>query len=261
MKGTMNANDIQYFLRLKYSKTWVLYEEFRPFTGFAGNVNQIDAIAVGLYEKNAKIIAFEIKVDRHDFLMDVSQFMHKHRFALEISNEFYYVCPWGLIDKTELPDIAGLLYVNKAHKLQIKKVAALRTKADLPIYYVQAILQNSKKRVDYTEIPVQYLGRNWTQKDFMEEVSKKVEQELKRRFEWEIKEQVKKRLKEESAYCLKLETLFEKAGLTYAYMRNPEEAYSLLGNMVTKNLGLKRIKEEIQDAINSLDRAIVRIKQ
>ena len=162
----MNADDIKCFLRLKYSQTWALYEEFRPFTGFDGNVNQIDAIAVGLYAKNEKIIAFEIKTERGDFLKDVSQFMHKHRFALEISNEFYYVCPWGLIDKTELPDIAGLLYVNKAHKIQVKKVSALRTKGDLPLRYVQAILQNSRKRINYAEIPVQYLGRNWTQRTF-----------------------------------------------------------------------------------------------
>lgn len=257
----MNAEEVKYFLRLRYSKTWVLYEEFRPFTGFAGNVNQIDAIAIGLYEKNAKIISFEIKTDRGDFLKDVSQFMHKHRFALEISNEFYYVCPWGLIDKSELPDIAGLLYVNKAHKLQTKKVPMLRTKDDIPLCYVQAILQNSTKRIDYTKIPVQYLGRNWTQKDFMGEINKKIEEKLKQRFEWEIKEQVKKRLKEEDAFCLKFETLMEKAGLAYSYREDPDEAYLRLGEMVGKNLEMNRVKEDIKYAVSALEKALVDYKK
>lgn len=250
----MTADDIRYFLRLKYSKTWAFYEEFRPFTGFAGNVNQIDAVALGLYEKNKKIVAFEIKVDRADFLKDVSMFNHKHRFALEISNEFYYVCPWDLIDKSEVPDIAGLLYINKGHKIQNKKVAKLRVKDDLPLCFVQAFLQNSKKRVNYADIPVQYLGRNWTQKDFIEEIDKRVEKASKLHFDWKIKEEVNEKLKEKDAIYIKLLCILREANLEYLYEKDSEEAISRLIKKVKTNHNIKRIEEFANDAEVSLSK-------
>ena len=98
-------------------------------------------------------------------------------------------------------------------------------------------------------------------KDFQEEISKQAEKELRRRSEWEIKEEVKKRLKEEGAHCLKIEALISKAGLGYEYRRDPEAALVLLEDMVTVNLGMKRIKEEILSATNSLNRAIERIER
>ena len=38
----MDADNIKYFLRLRYSREWAFYEEFRPFTGYEGVVDEID---------------------------------------------------------------------------------------------------------------------------------------------------------------------------------------------------------------------------
>jgi len=67
-------------------------------------------------------IAYEIKISRQDFLKD-----NKWHHYLDYCNEFYFVCPRGLIDPDELPPEAGLLYVTtKGNKLYCKKKAMRR---------------------------------------------------------------------------------------------------------------------------------------
>jgi hypothetical protein len=52
--------------------------------------------------------AYEIKVSRSDFLRDMKQ-ADKQDPARDISNEFWFVAPPGLIRPDELPSYAGLL--------------------------------------------------------------------------------------------------------------------------------------------------------
>ena len=56
----------------------------------------------------SRTIGYEIKVSRSDFLND-----NKWPKYLPFCNEFYFVCPADLIDKTELPPQVGLIYVTK----------------------------------------------------------------------------------------------------------------------------------------------------
>ena len=170
---------------------WEIFEEFRPFTGFAGNVNQIDMVVVGVYEKNKKIIALEIKISRQDFLKDVCSFYEKHKYALELSNEFYYVCPWGLIDPGEIPDEAGLYYLNKGNKLTKKKQSKPRKMDCIDMEYFQSFAQYFGSTINPSLVPVEYLGKEITQKEFMELVAKKADEmrtyEDRRKIEEEIK--------------------------------------------------------------------------
>jgi DNA repair protein MmcB-like len=74
-----------------------------------------------------RTIGFEIKVSRSDFLND-----HKWGKYLDYCSEFYFVCPWGLIDKAELPEEAGLIYCTKnLTRTMIKKKAPAR-QVDIP---------------------------------------------------------------------------------------------------------------------------------
>ncbi len=54
------------------------------------------------------IKAYEIKVNKSDFRRD-----HKWRSYLFYCNLFYFVVPWGLIEKQEVPEPAGLIYITK----------------------------------------------------------------------------------------------------------------------------------------------------
>lgn len=54
------------------------------------------------------IIGYEIKISNSDFRRD-----RKWPGYLQYCNLFYFVCPWGLIDKRQVPDEAGLIYLSK----------------------------------------------------------------------------------------------------------------------------------------------------
>lgn len=71
---------------------------------------------------NPLTIGYEIKVSRADFMGD-----EKWRGYLAYCNEFYFVCPSGLIQPEELPDGIGLLWLAKTGtRLYRKKKAVYR---------------------------------------------------------------------------------------------------------------------------------------
>lgn len=79
----------------------------------------------------------EIKISKEDFKNDFKHKQDKHllfehlnggetgllgRFSGESPNYFYYAVPYGLIDKEDIPDYAGLIYV-KPYGIEIVKDA------------------------------------------------------------------------------------------------------------------------------------------
>ena len=103
---------------------------------------------------------YEIKTSRSDFLADFKHKQYKHlllssREAVKtyakwkkgkrtedtydliiLPNRFYYVCPVDLIDAKEIPEYAGLVYVDNAGSCNEIKPAPIlhRTKANEIIY-------------------------------------------------------------------------------------------------------------------------------
>lgn len=194
----MKHDVIRIALANRFSKLYAFFQEFRPFTGFAGNVNQIDAVAVGLYDKDSRIIAFEIKASRPDFKHDVAQFQHKHRFAIELSHEFYYVCPWNMIDKSEVPEIAGLMCINKGNKVVVKKQAQQRNLEQIPLKFFQAFARNFGAKIDNAKVPIQFLNKKWTQEEFKKEMKKEAERQHKYLIKFEAEDLYKKKLKQKA---------------------------------------------------------------
>lgn len=54
------------------------------------------------------VIAYEIKVSRSDFRRD-----EKWREYLPFCDRLYFVTPWALVERSEIPEPAGLYYVSK----------------------------------------------------------------------------------------------------------------------------------------------------
>lgn len=70
---------IQELLARRHSNwEWKFFAEFRPLTGWGATASAIDAVAVGIYRKHQKIIAYEVKITREDFIADVRNFKKKH---------------------------------------------------------------------------------------------------------------------------------------------------------------------------------------
>jgi len=173
------AQAIKTMLAAKYSSGngFAFFPEFRTLTGYA-HARFIDAVAVGLWAKNNGIWAFEIKINRNDFMRDANQFEHKHADALDISSRFFYVCPWGLIEKGEVPDIAGLLWINKNGGFVTKKQAQLRMKQSIPMHHFLAFAKEFGATLDHSKIPVKYLGEEIGQKEFLQIVEKDRERKI-----------------------------------------------------------------------------------
>ena len=87
------------------------------------------------------VFGYEVKVGRGDFLQD-----EKWRAYLDVCNQFYFVCPPGVIDPTEVPRDAGLLYASKnAAMLYTKKKAPHRQMKKPPVDLLWYILYSRAK--------------------------------------------------------------------------------------------------------------------
>lgn len=119
-------------------KEWAFFEELKAGTGWSnarwgvegkveGNPEQrFDAWAINLYpSKQFLRIAYEIKVSRSDFLREIKH-PEKRTQALQLSNQFYFVAPVGLIKPSELPPEAGLIEVKDEWESRMKVRAPMR---------------------------------------------------------------------------------------------------------------------------------------
>ncbi len=121
---------------------------------------RMDAWALKRSYSSPCTTAHEIKVARSDFLQD-----DKWPGYLHLCNEFYFVCPFGLISKAETPEKAGLIYATKnGQKLRTVKKAPWRD-VEIPesLYLYVLISRAQIERAEYT--PPETLGQlaYWTQ--------------------------------------------------------------------------------------------------
>lgn len=81
------------------------------------------------------IYEYEVKVSRDDFKIyflkssvrhqGIRTFKHDEIKNGHRANKFYFVCPYGLISKDEVPDYAGLVYSKDDVKFETIKRAPL----------------------------------------------------------------------------------------------------------------------------------------
>lgn len=103
---------------------------------------RIDALVLA----RSKRIAVEIKVSRSDFLRETEE---KRRAIRVITHQFVYCVPKGLVDKSEVPEYAGLWEVDPDrydpqyiwhHGISVTKRAKVFDANPLPDYMVNALL-------------------------------------------------------------------------------------------------------------------------
>lgn len=102
-----HQNDL-FYAEVKNGPTWT-----------SNNLLKLDALAIKKSWTNQLLTGYEVKVARSDFVRD-----EKWPGYLAYCHKFYFVCPVGLIDKTELPEKVGLMYYNPGKgTLSIKRHA------------------------------------------------------------------------------------------------------------------------------------------
>ena len=117
----MNAQDITRLLREKHAED-VFIDELRDGPSQGTSSFRLDAWAMAKSWVNPTTYGYEIKVSRNDFRRD-----DKWQNYLPLCSDFYFVCPWGLIQPEEVAAPAGLMWVAKTGtRLWVKRKAARR---------------------------------------------------------------------------------------------------------------------------------------
>lgn len=115
-----SAGAILDLLRVRHSKD-VFVSECKTGSTQDGH-QRMDAWAMPCSWTQWTTYGYEIKVSRSDFIQDM-----KWRGYLEYCHNFYFVCPWGLIAPTEIPEEAGVIWATRTMgRLYTKKKAPQR---------------------------------------------------------------------------------------------------------------------------------------
>ena len=101
MDKSITAKTILDLLLTKHEKD-VCVPECKTGKSYGG-FHQMDLWTMARSWSKSKVTVYEIKVARNDFLRD-----DKWRSYLSFGNEFYFACPPGLIDKSELTQKTSL---------------------------------------------------------------------------------------------------------------------------------------------------------
>lgn len=120
-KSMITARDIVALLAIKHASD-VFVPECKNGPTHSASHLRMDAWAMARSWKHPKIVAYEVKVSRSDFLQD-----DKWRGYLPYCNELYFVCPQKLIAPEELPGDIGLMVPSaNCTRLYTKRKAVYR---------------------------------------------------------------------------------------------------------------------------------------
>lgn len=153
------ANEILDLLSLRHSED-VFVAECKDGPSMTTSHARLDAWAMKKSWAYPSMLGYEIKVSRGDFLRD-----DKWTRYLNLCNSLYFVCPWGMIEKSEVPDSCGLVYVTKTGSKLVTKKKAPRREIEDPVGLFRYVLF-SRTRIDrdgWDDGPVDRLAywRQW----------------------------------------------------------------------------------------------------
>ena len=177
----LTAKDIMKLLAIRH-KDDVFIPECKDGPTWGASHLRMDALVMKRSWSNQLSICHEVKVSRSDFLQDI-----KWPGYLDLCNEFYFVCPHKMIDKTEIDERAGLIYATKNGKsLHLIKKAQYR-EVELPECLYRHILMSRvqiTREVKSKAQPNAEYWRDWLKdKEHHQVIGRSVSKELHKRLE------------------------------------------------------------------------------
>jgi len=135
--------------------------------------------------------AFEIKVSRSDFLKELDQ-PDKRKWAMDISNEFWFVCAPDVAKNSEIPEGCGLMVCSKNAK-NLRRVlrATYREAEDFSMIQVAAILRSAFRVQSLPEaLAWKYAGQEVTPEILDEILADRRDYEQKQEIGRQVQEKV-----------------------------------------------------------------------
>lgn len=174
----VTATDIKMALAKKHGNREFFITECKNGPTGRGML-QFDGLAIYKSWAHPKIVAYEIKVSRSDFLRD-----NKYTLYMPYVHEMYFVVPKGLVDRSELPVEIGLMYYNPENESLITRQKATHRKIEICSDMLLYIIMNrlDSERLPFTSNKGEYF-RMWldgklSNRDLGYRVSSKMLREL-----------------------------------------------------------------------------------
>jgi len=196
----LNANEIVKLLSVKHRDDVFVRECKNGPTHDCAHL-RLDAWVMKKSWRHPLTIGYEVKVSRSDFLRD-----EKWRGYLDYCNQFYFVCPHGLIQPEELPERAGLMWVSKTGSRLFIKRKAKHEDVTIPEDLYRYILM-SRVRVD-AEYEPKSKEKFWA--DWVKQ--KKINVALGRSVSRSLKEEMDKKIFEVESLNKTLEQKIDRLG-------------------------------------------------
>ncbi|CDN44020.1 MmcB family DNA repair protein [Paenibacillus sp. P22] len=190
---TVRADQIKLALAEKHKEDFFLTEVKTGATWGSKDLLKFDAYAVKRSWAKPCLSGYEVKVSRNDFKQD-----DKWHAYMDYCHRFSFVCPSGLIDKTELPEEVGLIWYEASTKALHTKRRPLHRLIDIPADLMYYVLQS---RIDPERHPFfnsereffeAYVADSYTRKKLGRDSGSKMYQEIRElrmkveRAAWEI---------------------------------------------------------------------------
>ena len=224
------------------------------------NLGIIDGWAMKKSWSNPLYIGYEIKVSKQDFLHD-----DKWQKYLPFCNQFYFVCPYGMIDKNEIPEEVGLMYVSKTGtKLYTKKKAKFRN-VEIPDTIFRYILMSRTKIDSDSKVNKKDFWENWLHEKkldlkFGSYVSKSISETVKKRID--KVEHENEKLLNENKKLQKFKEILEKLGFRTWHVNNWGFEDSLKTKLDEIKTGFsKEFKNNLNSAKKSIESIIAFVEE
>lgn len=205
-------------LRARHSQDVFVTECKTGPTQTADKCPRLDAWAMNRSWANARVTGYEVKVSRSDFLRDAKW----HQY-LAYCNDFYFVCPQGILDVSEIPADAGLIEASKNNRrLLLRKKSPVRS-IEIPESIFRYILMSraSIKKESYFHKDARY-WRDWLEeRQRNKEVGHDVAQHLSkvaREIHWES-ETIKRESERIKSEFADVRRVLEELGITSSTWR------------------------------------------
>lgn len=147
------------YMRHNPREGWVVVDEVKVSTGIGFGVSKyfdvqnhdldqrIDVFAINTWPSRGFLrVAYEVKVSRSDFLKEMAD-SNKRKTAMNLSNEFYFAAPSGVIGNSDLPKECGLIEMDEYGIARKTKAAQYREiGSEIPLPFVCSLLKNASNQ-------------------------------------------------------------------------------------------------------------------
>jgi len=246
----MDASHLIKLLRIKHAED-VFVPECKNGPSQGTGHSRLDGWAMQKSWANPVTFGYECKVSRNDFIRD-----DKWQNYLELCSDFYFVCPFGMIQPEEIAHPAGLLWAAKTgERLWLKKKAARRYDVQIPETLWRYLLMRMDTSTPHTT--AEFWAR-WVEN---KEASLDVGHRVGRKLNHLICDKILKvesentRLQSENKWLSEVKTMLDEMGLSAHSWNKKERVKSMLSR--EHELFTPEFKRTLEQLKLAVDRALI----